>query len=128
MLDNSKFSHFKVICEVKECYCNCFNIFVYDLDGILIFNKKINNNNTVEFPIKSSETYRIRVCAKHMLTPLCINSWVTIEKDKNYSKYFCFNLKESCKHKEHITLKLTDQNYNGLPISRGKISLWQNIT
>ena len=127
MLNKCELGYLSIICEIKDCNYGCFNIIIYNSNGEIVFNDYLSNKKPIKFLISESGKYRIQVCSARIFTPMCINSWVTIKKYKNYCKYFCFNVKESCKHKKHITLKLTDQNYSGLPITRGKISLWQNI-
>lgn len=127
MLDKRKYNYLKIICILKDYDYGWFNVCIYNSNGDKVFDTNVKNNTAIKFPICISDIYRIQVCPNKKFTPMCINSWITLRKHKNYCKYFCFNIKESCKHKVHLTLNLTDQNYTGLPISRGIISLWQNI-
>ena len=108
-----------IICLIDDSLSNYkFNIKVYK-ENKLICEK---NNNKIYFYAEYYKLYKIKISTNNNLYPKtkCQNVVFT---PTNCSKII---INFSRENTNPITLKLTDQNYKGLLIEKGEITLWQN--
>jgi hypothetical protein len=71
-----------------------------------------------------SGEYRIRVRSVNLKSPRAINTWLSLRPDRGYLLYFLFGrffIIPPCR--VEATFRLTDRNYDGLPIEKGVIVL-----
>ena len=110
-----------IICLVDNILSNYkFNIKVYK-DNKLICER---NNNKIFFYAEYYKLYKIKVNTTNNIYPKTKKLNIVFTPTNcskiimNFSRY---NIVP-------ITLKVTDQNYRGLLIEKGEITLWQNNT
>lgn len=102
-----------------------YTFMVYDASNHIVSFGKTARNGTASFQVDSCGEYRVRVCSKRHLNPRAVNRWLLLRPERAYALHFVFRsffLKQG-----FVTamFRLTDRNYDGLPIQKGEIQLCQ---
>ncbi len=100
-------------CVKNDLAFHTFKFNIYDLNNNLIISSKTDKYGcyTCDLPKK---LYKIVIYSKNLIPNRMVG---ILNKEINT---FCFIKNDS------IVVTLTDSNYSGLKIGRGKIMLWQN--
>ena len=101
---------------------SCFHVAVTDSQDNLIFCSN-TYNNTVQFKVNYYDRYRIKVTSYEDVRPSSICQWAYLDPCSNANFCFVFNrifCPSCCIDKK---FKLTDSNYDGLPIQNAQIYL-----
>ncbi len=114
---------------IKCLISNNIDGHVYDVKIYNAYNELVLNSNTDEYGylkccLRCGKLYKIIITSKSLF-PYKIIKKIYIGKSEMNKLYFIFT-KPIFKRLHPITIRITDQNYNGLPIMKGKIILWQN--
>lgn len=112
-----------LVCNSNELNTYCIEI--YNSKWELIYKNIIDNNYIcVTFPYSGIYKVIIKSNNCNILPRTIVESiYVCNTKDITFKFYKCCLINK----KSPVTLKLTDENYVGLPIMKGEIILWQNI-
>lgn len=89
-----------------------------------IFQGNTSKKGIAEFKVNECDLYQIKVESQKCLSPRAAYRWVTLSPQSKCSLYFIFNAAFSSHCITKPTFYLTDQNYSGLPISKGELYLW----
>lgn len=121
---------YKII-KIKCLLCNSidiykYEIFIYDIDGNIVYNGKTNDKGYILFKVPYLGIYKIIIKAEKNICPKIISEKILIHKNCPNTILFTFK-KLNKNYLSPITIKLTDKNYKNLPIEKGEIRLWQNI-
>lgn len=106
-----------------KCINKCkYQIIIYDHCGNKVFDDFTDYDGCLFFDVPYYGVYRILIIKNKNIR---INTNFYVSKD-NYE--YCFRIDNVKKEFHLVTFKITDKNYNGLPIKEGKITLCQKNT
>lgn len=117
----------KIRCRLCDSLNNyCYKIKIYNNKNELVVNSYTDNRGCLLFKIPYFGVYKIIILnnsfipRKKVLT-IFINKHICNELVVTFNKY--------CIKKRHpITIIMTDKNYKGLPITKGRMILWKTNT
>lgn len=97
-----------------------YRIEIQDKYRDLLFNDYVDNLGCIYFNTKYLGLYRIIVYDCNLFRK-CIPIFI----NRNNWRELSIILDDVIDNKNSITVKLTDQNYKDMPISKGEIILWE---
>lgn len=107
-----------------KCINKCkYQIIIYDCYGNKLFDDFTDYDGCLFFDVPYYGVYRILII-KNKNIKINTNFYV----GKHGYEEFPFRIANVKKEFHLVTFKITDKNYNGLPIKEGKITLWQKNT
>lgn len=102
----------------KSISLYCYHILIFD-DDRLVFDD-YTKNGEIYFNVEYKKGYCIII-----INPLGFRKKIAFYYNNYTLNEFTIVMKNCLSKKSHlITIKLTDHNYKGLPILKGKIVLW----
>lgn len=112
----------KIYCKLCDSIDNYqYNIKIYDENNRLIFNKETNSYGYIFFNVIYGRVYKI-VASNCKAIPKVRCVMVYINNTCSNKVLITFN---KFTNNHPVTIKLTDQYYRGLPISKGRVILWK---
>jgi hypothetical protein len=111
-----------------KCFCATnidvyqYHVLIYDSHNCLVFDN-FTDMCKVFFNAFVGEVYKIIAINNNCLYPKRIIKKVCIRKNVD-SIFFVFNNFCQCKKEHKIVCQITDKYYEGLPIMKGEIDLW----
>lgn len=102
-----------------------YEIIILDKNNKKVFEGITNYLGRINLKLPSG-IYKIIVFANPQIEPCYFKTVIIVFGDKYNTYKFGFS---TLKQKNpYVTLSITDQYYDGLPIKKGEIILWQNNT
>lgn len=102
-----------------------YTVTVFDSHNQVIYEGVTSEDGMAELQVAACDEYKIRVGSRKPLSPAAICRWLTLCPREDCSLYFIFSPVFCPRHITRATFFLTDRNYQGLPISKGEITLWR---
>lgn len=103
--------------KIKRINKRKYQIIIYDCYGSKLFDGFTDHDGCLFFDVPYYGVYRILIIKNKNIK---INTNFYVIKD-NYE--YCFRIDNVKKAFHLVTFKITDKNYNGLPIEDGSITL-----
>ena len=112
-------------CIPNDCAYFEYTVTVTNSQNKILYQSKASKNGVFKFEVPEIDEYQISVKSENCLSPRVAYRWATLAPCEQYTLYFVFNTAFFPHYVIKADVKLIDQNYNGLPISKGEIFLWQ---
>lgn len=111
------------ICDYLCCYQ--FLVFIYDSNNKLVCKQTVRDWDSIDFYPPYIGTYAMKVIVFEKIPKVIYKtSFYYGKSSQNCISFILPSIRNPILHP--ITIKMTDQNYRGLPIMKGEIKLWQN--
>lgn len=109
------------LCDSLDLYY--YKIEIYDKKNNLIISDFTNVFGKYLFKFPCCGIYKIVVINCNLIPHKKI---ITLFVDNNYDEELCVIFNKFITRKKHlITINMLDYNYNGLPLNKGRVILWE---
>ena len=114
---------------VAKCTPSCaegeYDVMVFDSANRMIAQARTTQGGTAKFPMRSFGEYRVHVRSRGNMSPQAANRWLYFYPGRTCTLYFLFHPTFLKPCFTTADFRLTDRNYDGLPIQKGDILLCQ---
>lgn len=131
-MQKSSGTAFSVTCDVIGRDFGLFTIQLFDASHTMVSQRRCRSNSTARFSVASQGEYMITVTpcqTKDDISPLGASRWTLLGPSSHSAQFFRFNIMtRRPPDLVGVGFSLTDAYYSNLPINKGDLKLWRNIS